>query len=172
MYIFRLISPDAYQNWTGRQKSPVATGGFGGLSPPNKAPSPSQIEIWNSINQWFSSIFRMSSLPAQTRNPPIEDFLATVLPQNQSRCYCLMPLGRFYDQIHGRYLVRRSQLRRLSFFLLRCSKKVISQSNPKRTTYSEKLSIQCILALAWLSQKSSVCTTSIRPKLQGKQQEY
>ena len=31
--------------------SPVATGGFGEFSSPNKAPSP-QIETWNTTNQW------------------------------------------------------------------------------------------------------------------------
>ena len=55
-----------------------------GLAPPNEAPTSPQIEIWNSVNQCFYHIFRMSSPLAQTykRKTPIEDFLATVLSIN------------------------------------------------------------------------------------------
>jgi len=49
--------------------SPVATEGFGGLSPPNKAPSP-QIEIWNIINQWICVRFECQAPPAQALRPP------------------------------------------------------------------------------------------------------
>jgi len=49
-----------------------------GLVPPNKAPSP-QNETWNIIYEWVLVNFTMSSPPAQTKSPPIENFLATVL---------------------------------------------------------------------------------------------
>jgi len=53
---------------------PVATGGFGGLSPPNKAPS---IPNWNMKHYKsveFLSIFRMSSPSAQTQSPLLKTF--------------------------------------------------------------------------------------------------
>jgi len=37
-----------------------------GLAPPNEAPTSPQIEIWNTVNQCFYHIFRMSSPLAQT----------------------------------------------------------------------------------------------------------
>jgi len=32
--------------------SPVATGGFGGLSPSKQSSKPPQMETWNAINKW------------------------------------------------------------------------------------------------------------------------
>ena len=48
-----------------RSASPVATGGFGGLSSANTGPTP-QFEIRNNKSVEFLSNFRMSSPPAQT----------------------------------------------------------------------------------------------------------
>ena len=52
---------------------------FGG-SPPKQSSKHPQIETWHTVNQ-LSSIFRMSSTPAETQSPPVENFLATVLIQ-------------------------------------------------------------------------------------------
>ena len=66
---------------------PSPQGSFGGLSSPNKAPSPPNWNMKHYKSVEFLSIFRISSHPAQTQNPhtnanpPIEIFLATVLPQ-------------------------------------------------------------------------------------------
>ena len=57
--------------------------GLGPVPSPRRALSP-QIETWNTINPWsFLSIFRMSSPPAQTQSPPIENFLATVVSRSR-----------------------------------------------------------------------------------------
>jgi len=65
---------------------PSPQGGFGGLSPPNKAPSP-QIETWNTVSGVLVN-FKMSSSPKQTQSPPIENFLATVLLRTQNLLKC------------------------------------------------------------------------------------
>ena len=50
----------------------VATGSFSGHIPPKQSS--------NKINQWsFYQTFRMSSRPAHTKSPAIDDFLGTVL---------------------------------------------------------------------------------------------
>ena len=54
------------------QAVPSPRGDFGGLSPPNKAPSPPNWNMKRYKSVEFLSIFRVSS-------PPIENFLATVL---------------------------------------------------------------------------------------------
>jgi len=71
---------------------PSPRGSLGWLSPPNKAPSPPKLKH-ETINQWkFLSNFSMSSHPAETQSPPVENFLATVLPKprrqtiNESAC--------------------------------------------------------------------------------------
>ena len=56
--------------------SPVATT-LVGLDPPKRNPKPPKLKHYKSVE--FLSIFRMSSPPAQTQSPPIENFLATVL---------------------------------------------------------------------------------------------
>jgi len=58
-----------YGHFCLNQHSPVATGGFGGLSSPDKTPSTPEMETWNTINQRSLSIFAMSSPPAQTKTP-------------------------------------------------------------------------------------------------------
>ena len=62
-------------------------------SPPNKAPSPPNWNMKHYKSVEFLSIFRMSSHPAQTQSPPIENFLATVLPkprrQTKRKCFLL-----------------------------------------------------------------------------------
>jgi len=55
-----------------QQSAPVATGGFGGLSPPNKAPSPFRLKHNISVEFW--SIFRMSSPTAQTQSSLLKTF--------------------------------------------------------------------------------------------------
>jgi len=61
---------------------PSLRGSFGGLSPPNKAPSkPPKWNMKHYKSVKFLSIFRMPIQPAQTQSPPIENFLATVLPK-------------------------------------------------------------------------------------------
>ena len=66
-------------------------GAFGGLTPLRKAPTP-QMETWNNINQlsffllifWVSSPLTQTQSPlAEMQSPPIENFLATVLAQDQ-----------------------------------------------------------------------------------------
>ena len=54
---------------------------FGGLSPPNKTPRP-QTETRNTISQWsFCQFLECQVTPPKTQGPPIENFLATVLPK-------------------------------------------------------------------------------------------
>ena len=69
----------AYSTFVHSLLSPVATGGFCGLSPLNKAPSPPQIETWNTINQWSFCQFLECQSPRTNAKPPTENFLATVL---------------------------------------------------------------------------------------------
>jgi len=62
--------------------SPVTTGGFGALSPPNKAPSPSMGNVKHDKSVDFLSNFRMSILLHKRKVPqlkPIEDLQAMVL---------------------------------------------------------------------------------------------
>jgi len=51
---------------------PSPRGGFGGLSPPNKVPSP-QIEIWNTINHWSFYQMWISSLSRHKRKGPPQE---------------------------------------------------------------------------------------------------
>jgi len=53
---------------------PSPRGSIGGLSLPNKAPSPQNWNRKHYKSVEFLSIFRMSSHPAQTQSPPIENF--------------------------------------------------------------------------------------------------
>ena len=56
--IFSEYLPYAHHIWgftdrkVSRWPNPVATGGFGGLTTPNKAPSSPQIKTGNTFNQW------------------------------------------------------------------------------------------------------------------------
>jgi len=54
-------------------------GGLLGLSPPNKAPSPGKFKQETLSSVEILSIFGVSSPPAETQSPPIENFLAMVL---------------------------------------------------------------------------------------------
>ena len=67
---------------------PSPRGDFGGLSPPNKVPSPPKQKHKTLYFSWVFVNFIVSSPPAQTQippaetqSPPIENFLATVLNQ-------------------------------------------------------------------------------------------
>ena len=53
--------------------SPVATGGFSGLIPPNKAPSPLQIETWNTINKRSFGQFHNFKPPPNKRKAPSQN---------------------------------------------------------------------------------------------------
>ena len=49
---------------------PVATGGFGGLSPPKRSAKHSQIKICNTINQWSFYQFFNVKPPYTNAKPP------------------------------------------------------------------------------------------------------
>ena len=55
-------------------------GSLVGLAPQTKLQAP-QIEIWNTLNQWSFCQILECQAPLRKRNPPIEDFLVTVLYQ-------------------------------------------------------------------------------------------
>ena len=52
------------------EPSVVSRGSFGGLSPPNKSPSPPKWNMKHYKSVEFLSIFSMSSHPAQMQSPP------------------------------------------------------------------------------------------------------
>jgi len=59
--------------------SPVATGGFGGLSPPKKSSKTPKLKRETLQRSGFLVNFKMASPPAELQSTPIENFLATVL---------------------------------------------------------------------------------------------
>ena len=55
--------------------SPVATGVFGGLSPPKQSSKPPQIETWNAINQWsFCQFLECQVPPYKCKAPLLQTF--------------------------------------------------------------------------------------------------
>ena len=83
-FLWCVSKPD-FDSWSGQTEDlktvransvPSHRGAFVGLFPKQ---STSQMEIWNTTNQWrFYDIFNIKP-PTQTQSPPSEDFLATVL---------------------------------------------------------------------------------------------
>ena len=67
---------------------PSSRGGFGGLSPPNKRPSP-QIEIWNTINHWrFYQVFNINPPGISAKPPPHTHELKAPLVKTSWRRFC------------------------------------------------------------------------------------
>ena len=90
---------------------PSPRGSFGGLSSLNNAPSPRNWNVKHYKSVEFLSIFRMSSHPAQTQSPSIENFVPTVLPQprrqtvNKSVC-CFDWFITWFNDLRGNKLNR------------------------------------------------------------------
>ena len=87
----RNVREEQHHTYMWRARSPVATGGILGLSPPKQSSNPPQIETRNTINQLrFCSFLECQAPPAQTQSPPIENFLATALVARTSNNRAIM----------------------------------------------------------------------------------